>query len=286
MRIDIVSVPFDSGKRDVRMGNGPRHLLESGLAEYIESLGHQVVTTTIGPALDPLTPEPSVMVELNRQVAAAVTEALASGGFPLILAGSCYTAVGTVTGMGTERTGVFWFDAHGDFNTPDTSGSGFLDGMAITMLTGRSWKGLMTGLTGYRPVPESHVCLMGARDIDPPERALLDASAVQAVGPDQFNHGLKGVLENLPVEVDQIYLHLDLDVLDPGVAKANALAAPGGPDILQTAEAIAKIGAAVPIRAMALTAFDPGIGDAERVTEAARALLEAALGHDGGSPGQ
>lgn len=277
MRIDIISVPFDSGQRDVRMGNGPRHLLDSGLAEYVESLGHDVGTTTIDPTFDALTPEPGIMVELNRQVATAVTDALASGSFPLVLAGSCYMAVGTVTAMGAGRTGVFWFDSHGDFNTPDTSAGGFLDGMAITILTGRSWKASTAGLPGYRPVPESHVYLMGARDIDPLERALLDTSAVQEVGPDQFEHGLTSVLENLPVEIDQIYLHLDLDVLDPGVAKANALAAPGGPDVLQAAEAIAKIGVALPIRAMALTAFDPGVGDAGRVSEAARALVEAAL---------
>ncbi|MEE8060359.1 MAG: arginase family protein [Gemmatimonadales bacterium] len=277
MHLHIVSVPFDSGVRNVRMGNGPQYLLAAGLREHLEGQGHQVTITELDPAFDPLTPEPTIMLELNRQLAGVVADALRRGAFPLVLAGSCYTAVGTVTGMGSNRTGVFWFDSHGDFNTPDTSGSGFLDGMAITMLAGRSWQHLLAGLANYRPVPESHICLVGVRDIDPPERALLDASAVQALGPDQLDRGLQRVLEGLPGEIDQIYLHLDLDVLDPEVAKANALAAPGGPDVAQTAGAIARIGAALPIRGMALTAFDPGLGDAERVSRAARTLVEAAL---------
>jgi arginase len=105
----------------------------------------------------------------------------------------------------------------------------------------------------------------------------LDTSAVQAVGPDGLEDDLQRALESLPDEVDRAYLHLDLDVLDPGAAKANALAAPAGPNIAQTAAAIARIGAALPIRGMSLTAFDPGVGDGERVSGAARTLLEEAL---------
>jgi arginase len=277
MHIHIVSLPFDSGVKNVRMGNGPRYLLDAGLRQHLERQGHQVALTELDPAFDPLTPEPTIMLELNRQLATLVADALQRGAFPLVLAGSCYTAIGTVTGMGADRTGVFWFDSHADFNTPDTSGSGFLDGMAITMLTGRSWRHLLTGLADYQPVPENHVCLVGVRDIDPPERALLDTSAVQVVGPDGLEDDLQRALESLPDEVDRAYLHLDLDVLDPGTAKANALAALGGPDIAQTAGAIARIGAALPIRGMSLTAFDPGVGDGERVSGAARTLLEEAL---------
>lgn len=277
MHIHIVSLPFDSGVRNVRMGNGPRYLLDAGLPEHLQGQGHQVEITEINPALDPLTPEPTIMLQLNRQLATVVADALRNDAFPLVLAGSCYTAIGTVTGMGADRTGVFWFDSHADFNTPDTSGSGFLDGMAITMLTGRSWRHLLTGLADYQPVPENHVCLVGVRDIDPAERALLDTSAVQVVGPDGLAGDLQRVLTSLPSTIDQAYLHLDLDVLDPDTARANALTAPDGPDIAQTAAAIALIGAALPIRGMALSAFDPGIGDGERVSGAAWTLVEQAL---------
>lgn len=277
MHIHIVSLPFDSGVKSVRMGNGPGYLLDAGLQQHLEGQGHQVALTELDPAFDPLTPEPTIMLELNRQLATVVADALRRGAFPLILAGSCYTAIGTVTGMGAHRTGVFWFDSHADFNTPDTSGSGFLDGMAVTMLAGRSWQHLLTGLANYQPVPENHVCLVGARDIDPPEQALLHASAVQVVGPDGLDGDLQRVLKSLPGTIDQAYLHLDLDVLDPGTARANALAAPGGPDIAQTAAAIARIGAALPIRGMALSAFDPSIGDGERVSGAAQALVGEAL---------
>ena len=277
MDIHIIAVPFDSGVSNVRMGNGPGYLLEAGLRAHLEEHGHQVTITELDPAFDPLTPEPTIMVELNRQLAIVVAETIRRGAFPLVLAGSCYTAIGTVMGMGSDRTGIFWFDSHGDFNTPDTSGSGFLDGMAITMLTGGSWQQLLRGWTSYRPIPENHVCLLGVRDLDPLERELLLASAVTFLGPAELEADLIRVITGLVGEIDRVYLHLDLDVLDPGTARANALAAPNGPDLAQTSAAIAEIAAALPIRGMALTAFDPGIGDAERVSQAAQSLIKLVL---------
>ena len=107
MHIDIVSVPFDSGVRNVRMGNGPQYLLDAGLRDHLEGQGHRVAMTELDPAFDPLTPEPTIMLELNRQLAEAVADTLRRGAFPLVLAGSCYTAIGTVTGMGANRTSVF-----------------------------------------------------------------------------------------------------------------------------------------------------------------------------------
>src|SRR5215217_3258315 len=117
-------------------------------------------------------------VDLDRQLANAVAAARARGAFPLTLAGNCISSVGTVAGLGAGPTGVLWFDAHGDFNTPETTIGGFLDGMALATVVGRCWTSLAAGVPGFVPVAEENVVLVGARDLDPAEAALLAASGV------------------------------------------------------------------------------------------------------------
>ena len=105
-------------------------------------------------------------------------ETVEEGRFPLVLAVNCFTSLGTVAGLGRD-VGVVWFDAHGDFNTPDTTTSGFLDGMGLAMLLGDGWRELRQTVEGLRPVPAEHALLVGARDIDPdgagPSRGLASA---------------------------------------------------------------------------------------------------------------
>src|SRR5687767_4289522 len=77
--------------------------------------------------------------ELYRALADRVREA---NDFPVVFSGNCGASIGTAAGLGTEDLAVLWFDAHGDYNTPDTTESGFLDGMCLGILTGRCWKTL------------------------------------------------------------------------------------------------------------------------------------------------
>ena len=78
--------------------------------------------------------------ELMGAIAAEVARATADGELPIVLAGNCTSSVGTVAGLGSARVGVVWFDSHGDFNTPETTTTGFLDGMAVAILTGHCWR--------------------------------------------------------------------------------------------------------------------------------------------------
>jgi len=278
MRIRIISVPFDSGVKDVRMGRGPGHLLAGGLQTHLESQGHAVTVSDIElPAVETMTPEPRVMVELNRLVAAEVGQAVENAAFPVVLAGSCYTAIGTLTGLGPDPTGVYWFDSHGDCNTPETTGSGFLDGMAVATLTGRCWNRLLQDLEGFRPTPDHHVCLVGVRDLDDAERVLIQSSDIHSCPPASLSTSLTRAIGSMGRSAKGTYLHFDLDVLDPSVGRANALAAPDGLTVGQSTAAIAAIGDVLPIRAAALTAYDPAFDTAGTVQEAAFTVLDAIL---------
>jgi arginase len=260
------------------MGRGPGQLLKRGLVARLRERGHEVHVQTIEPAMAPPA-EVRTAFDLARRIAAETRTAIQARATPLVLAGNCNTAAGILTGVGPTDTGVVWFDAHADFNTPDTTVTGFLDGMALALITGRCWAGLMASVPGFRPVPEENVVLVGARDFDPAEREALAGSRVALVGPELVrDRGVAGALEPrlaaLRARCRRVYVHLDLDVLDPGEARANQFAASGGLTTAQVAEALRVTARHLPIAAAALTAYDPAFDADGRAARAAIGLVE------------
>lgn len=102
-----------------------------------------------------------------------------------MLAGNCITAVGALAGIADSEPAVLWLDAHGDLNTPETTRSGFLDGMALVILTGRCWRSLAETVLGFRPVEERRVRHFGAHKLDDAERELLVPSEIAVITPDR-----------------------------------------------------------------------------------------------------
>lgn len=138
------------------------------------------VTDTICPAL-PAGPVPARMTLLHQ----AVADAVARAARPLLLSGDCPTARAVVAGLQRRHRdlAVVWLDAHGDFNTPAITSSGYLGGMALAMLTGRT-PGLFSDDLGLRPVADTNVVLADARDLDPAERDALTTSQVRRLPAD------------------------------------------------------------------------------------------------------
>src|SRR5207237_3404114 len=135
----------------------------------------------------PFTTEAAAAFELASGISVCASSARARGNFPLVLSGNCASSLGTVSSLGGDRTAVIWFDAHGDFNTPETSPSGFFDGMALATLAGRCWTQEASSIPGWAAVPEHHVVLAGARDLDEQERRTLETSAVARARVDAGN---------------------------------------------------------------------------------------------------
>lgn len=163
MNLTILSVPYDSALRSVGMGAGPEHLIGAGLSDRLAALGYTVERETIEHETDPPA-EIRTGFELMRGIAVEVRRAVRGGRFPIVLSGNCNAAVGTLGGLG-EDIGLVWFDAHGDFNTPETTTSGFLDGTALATLMGRCWESLAATVPGFHPLPEADVVLAGVRDL-------------------------------------------------------------------------------------------------------------------------
>jgi arginase len=275
--VHLIAVPYDSGIRGWRMGAGPTHLLESGLEAHLRARGHAVQTRWIEAPADPPPVEIRTTFQLAASVADAVRQARSANGFPVILAGNCATAMGTLAGLVDADPAVVWLDAHADFNTPDTTRSGFLDGMALAIATGRCWTQMAATIPGFRPIPESRVLLIGTRDIDPAEAALLDASTCTVLPPADIPPRLSGTLDTLRTRAETVYMHIDLDVLDPQEGRANAFAAPGGLLLDQLIGIIQALHRRFQIGAVALTAYDPSCDADARIRSAAEAILNEVL---------
>jgi arginase len=144
-------------------------------------------------------------------------DALAAGRRPLLLASDCSICLTTLPVLVRHQPDawVLWLDAHADFNTPETTPSGFLGGMCLAGACGL-WE---TGLDGV-PLDPARVVMCGVRDVDPGERVAL---ATHGVGLVERPSELGGVLEG-----KQVYVHLDLDVLDPAALPGVQFPAPGG----------------------------------------------------------
>ncbi len=261
----------------MRMGAGPEVLLKSGLADRIAARGHEVSQTTIELPSDSFLPEIKAAFELDRRLAKAVSAAIARDAFPVVLSGNCISSLATVSGLGVSEPGVVWFDAHGDFNTPETTKSGFLDGMALAILTGQCWQQLAKTIPGFAAVRDDRVMLIGTRAIDDDESSLLSRTKVVRVSSDSVRKGFRDTLSDFGQRVHDVYLHVDLDVLDTSEGNANSFAVDGGLSLRELIDAIHAIGDVTRIRAAALTAYDPAYDANGKLSEAASTVIEAAV---------
>ena len=162
MNISILTVPYDSGVYGVRMGAGPERLLAGGLRQRLVTLGHDVSVSEIRAAAAEVPSEVDTATSLLAEISAGVSSAVDDDRFPVVLSGSCYSAVGTVSGLSPPQPGVVWFDSHGELNTPETTESGFIDGMAVSMLTGRCWSRLIAKIPDFLPVPDESLLMLGS----------------------------------------------------------------------------------------------------------------------------
>jgi arginase len=223
--LPLIAVPYHLGRRAVEVGRGPLVILEA-------------------------LRQPCVMVEGSGGVAgmnALLAEAVAAHARPVvILAGNCSSCLGTLSAL--EAPGIVWFDAHGDFNTPETTISGALEGMSLSIATGHCHPELMA-----RPVPEENVILAATRSLDPEEEVRLAVSKIKLATLDT----LPLAVHDLAARVETIYLHLDLDVLDPSVSPGVNFSEPGGISPSRLFHAVEQVIATGKLGAAAIANFNP-----------------------------
>jgi arginase len=200
-----------------------------------------------------------------------VDDALSGGNFPLLVAGDCSVCLTTLAAALRWRpeARVLWLDAHGDYNTPDTSSSGFLGGMCLAGACGEWDPGLAD------PIPPGRVVLAGVRDLDAGERALLERSEATVIGASVVETlvAAKNALDGAP-----LYVHLDLDVLDPEVFPAQ-FPAPGGLDPDKLYDMLESVTEECELVGLEVTAFEAPDDEEERqlAAEVAMHVIEPLL---------
>ena len=253
-------VPFHLDKENIGMGKGPIRFLNEGIVQNLKDQGYQVRVERIQ-IQKQSNDELKTIAILNNNLGRIVEKALKDGFFPFILGGNCNTCLGTLAGFDI-KPGIIWFDAHGDFNTPETTPSGFIDGMGLAIATGQCFHDIDSIIENMQPIQESYTLHIGARDLDPEERKLLENTDVLKVEAGILkNEGIQSSLlprlKELKSQIQQIYLHIDIDVLDPSIAPGVDFPSPKGLFLNELEEAINIIADNVQIKAAALTAYNP-----------------------------
>ena len=261
MKLHVIQVPYDLGREEVGMGKAPPRFLQAGADHLLAEQGYEVSVERVQRA-QPYRDEHSAIADVQRQLADAVREAMEQGKVPVVLGGTCNVSLGTLGGFDHAGTGIIWFDAHGDFNTPETTISGYFAGMPLAIVTGHCYQDLWAQVGNSTPVREAHTLLAGVRDLDPPERQLLEHSEVAVVTTQAMKNGGLATqfveqLNRLAGRTQEIYLHVDLDVLDPEMAPGVDFRAPDGLSEAELAQALHSIGERFQVRAIALTAYNP-----------------------------
>jgi arginase len=265
----IIEVPAMAGDPAHAAADGPA-VLSAALAEA----GSRVPVRRV--AVSPLHGDRrAASIEVGGRVGELVRESIARGDVPLVFAGSCDVAPGVLAGIGDASVGVVWIDAHGDFNTPESSVSGFWPGMTLAVVVGDCGQDVWSKLN-WRPVAPQRVALVGVRSLSPAQEARrLRKSAVRVV---RWRDGLpetdlETVLDPLRAGVERVYVHLDLDALDPEVGSGVVdPPVPGGLSEQQLVEVLGKVGDRFAVLAATIATFTPAKDNGSTLSAACAAI--------------
>jgi arginase len=245
--VTIIGVPLDlgAGRRGVDMG--PSALRVAGLADRVRELGYEVrdngdlpvkIAETQGPG-DPTRKYLKEILEVCVLLRDSVERAVGEGSLPVVLGGDHSIAMGTLAGLARHfrsqetKVGLIWFDAHADANTPETSPSGNIHGMPLASILGIG-ETTLVNLAGFAPMVEgSHAALVGIRDVDRAERAIVSSSGVGTFTMrDIDERGMRVVMEEAILRASSgtagFHVSFDLDGMDPTAAPGVGTPSPGG----------------------------------------------------------
>ena len=220
-------------------------------------------------------PKAEVIIRISKLhafLAQQVEAALLEDYLPVSLAGDCCTTVGILAGLQWVNIDplLIWFDAHGDFNTWETTPSGFLGGMPLAMLAGLGEQTLLTRLE-INPLTQGNIILTDGRDLDPGEKDLVKTSDIT-----HLENPLD--LIEFPLEDRPIWVHFDTDVVNPEQSPAQNYPAPGGPGKEELARVFHHLADTGLITAVSLSSWAPGLPGEQISKAVSMELLEILVG--------
>jgi len=249
-----IKMPYRGERNLPDLSDIPDYLEKGGIEGLLQQRGCRVKPISVialGPDEKRQYGEWNRLALANGNLARRVAEERRAGNYPIGLLANCSSLPGMLGGLQHSgptakplRVGLVFIDAHGDFNTPETTLSGMLGGMPVAISAGLclSRMRLKAGLDPA--LPERHIVLGAVRDTDPLEQDLLDRSDIEHLTVDDLRtrgENLHRQMKRLSGLVDVIYVHVDMDVLDPKEVLGHPLTVPGGPASLELAAAIGEM---------------------------------------------
>jgi arginase len=241
LKVAINKFPFSGQFGLPELGVQAEAIEKGGLPDLLEKLGCEVAENYTAKLTVDDTKQYGAqnrMALANRNLAQKVSAQIKSGVMPLGLLQNCNGLMGMLAGVQHSggwaplRVGLVWVDAHGDFNTPETSLSGMLGGMPVAISCGLCLDRLRRTCSLDPPLPTRYVTMACIRDTDPLEQELLDRSDIEYITTEDVKKLTPQVskqIERLASLTDLIYVHIDLDVLDPADIPGAGLPVANGP---------------------------------------------------------
>ena len=254
VQVALVKMPYVGERNTAEISGGPEYLEQGGIQKMLAQAGARV---KVDSAIKLSAEEDKAYGSWNRlalangDLAKTVAEERRNGNLPVGLLANCSSILGMLSGLQHSgptskplRVGMVFIDAHGDYNTPETTLSGMLGGMPVAIANGLCLT-RMRMKTGLEPaIPGKHIMEICVRDTDPLEQELLDRSEIQQLTLEDVrtrSANLQREMKRLSESTDAIYIHVDMDALDPREVSGHPLTVPNGPTSLELAAALTEM---------------------------------------------
>ncbi len=297
--VRILGVPMDLGADRRGVDMGPSAIRYGGLADALENFGQSCVDggDVAVPRPEERDPDAGDVVEgeakflqetqhVSRDIRKAVAATIDDGEFPLVLGGDHSIAIGTANGVASRHddVGILWFDAHGDYNTPETTPSGNVHGMSLAAILGEGPFADMDWAHASAVNPEN-VVWVGLRDLDDEERELIRRSDATAYTMSDLDRGNVADIVSEAIDVatdgvDALHVSHDLDWLDPQEAPGVGTPVRGGVSYREAhaaMELVAKEAGDV-LAALEFVEVNPILDQHNQTAELACELISSAFG--------
>jgi len=251
IKVDVIKNPYGGSRNVPELSTNPDYIHAAGIERLIAQWGGELIRPVqdirLTPAQEKQYGEWNRMALANANFADKVREGLQDGMITVGLEANCNDLLGMLSGLkydsdgNARKVGLVFYDSHGDFNVPETTLSGMLGGMPVAIAAGHALHNLRRTTGLEEPLPMSHIMWGGVRDLDPLEADRFREYEVRQVSVNdirEISDNFRAQFEALANEVDVVYVHVDMDVLEPDEVPGHGLAVPDGPSSKALAAAI------------------------------------------------
>lgn len=299
MNVRIIEVPLDFGGRRHGSDMGPSAMRLAGITEKIESLGHIVHKdkypieveaqeyANVGENLKAKYLKP--IVKSCTLLAQSVEKTVQNGEFPLILGGDHSIVLGSLAGLNSFyknknlNLGVLYVDAHGDFNTTETTETGNIHGQCLASSAGYGIKELVNLYQDGKKIDAKNICYVGIRDLDKGEKELMHKAGVTVftmsdIDRKGFSEVIKEVKVFFKTHCDVVHISFDMDVLDPSIAPGTGVPVPGGMNFREALLLMEEMATLKTVHSMEIVEVNPILDVRNETARMAVSLVARLLG--------